>query len=106
MNCAAKSSLGKALKPAAIGFGIMTAIPLLAVIAIVCYFKPDVNPLLNPSIYIFCAAMGTAGGTFGILTSGARLQNLPLRTSTCHWRRLRNVNNFSNKRRGFIKPGA
>jgi hypothetical protein len=40
--------LAKALKPAAIGFGIMTAIPLLAVIGIVFYFKPDENPLLNP----------------------------------------------------------
>lgn len=99
--------LGKALKPAAIGFGIMTAIPLLAVIAIVCYFKPDVNPLLNPSIYIFCAAMGTAGGTFGILTSGVRVsKTFPFGPALAIGAAYAMSTISLTKDGGFIKPGA
>jgi leader peptidase (prepilin peptidase)/N-methyltransferase len=99
--------LAKALKPAAIGFGIMTTIPLLAVLAIVLYFKPAENPLLNPSIYIFCLAMGTAGGTFGILTSGVRVsKTFPFGPALAVGAAYAMSTISLSKDGGFIKPGA
>lgn len=99
--------LAKALKPAAIGFGIMTAIPLLAVLGIVLYFKPEENPLLNPSIYIFCLAMGTAGGTFGILTSGVRVsKTFPFGPALAVGAAYAMSTISLTKDGGFIKPGA
>ncbi|MFA7340389.1 MAG: prepilin peptidase [Candidatus Obscuribacterales bacterium] len=99
--------LAKALKPAAIGFGIMTTIPLLAILAIVLYFKPAENPLLNPSIYIFCLAMGTAGGTFGILTSGVRVsKTFPFGPALAVGAAYAMSTISLSKDGGFIKPGA
>jgi leader peptidase (prepilin peptidase)/N-methyltransferase len=99
--------LAKALKPAAIGFGIMSVIPLLAVSAIVLYFKPVENPLLNPSIYIFCLAMGTAGGTFGILTSGVRVsKTFPFGPALAAGAAYAMSTISLSKDGGFIKPGA
>jgi leader peptidase (prepilin peptidase)/N-methyltransferase len=99
--------LAKALKPAAIGFAIMTAIPLLAVIGIVFYFKPEENPLLNPTIYFFCLAMGTAGGTFGILTSGVRVsKTFPFGPALAVGAAYAMSTISLSKDGGFIKPGA
>ncbi|MDP3509918.1 MAG: prepilin peptidase [Candidatus Melainabacteria bacterium] len=99
--------LAKALKPAAIGFGIMSVIPLLAVSAIVLYFKPVENPLLSPSIYLFCLAMGTAGGTFGILTSGVRVsKTFPFGPALAVGAAYAMSTISLSKDGGFIKPGA
>lgn len=99
--------LAKALKPAAIGFGIMSVIPLLAVLAIVLYFKPVENPLLSPSIYLFCLAMGTAGGTFGILTSGVRVsKTFPFGPALAVGAAYAMSTISLSKDGGFIKPGA
>ncbi|CAN5529539.1 N/A [soil metagenome] len=99
--------LAKALKPAAVGFGIMTAIPLLAVSGIVAYFRPEINPFLNPSVYIFSAAMGTAGGTFGILTSGVKVtKTFPFGPALAVGAAYAMSTISLSKDGGFIKPGA
>jgi leader peptidase (prepilin peptidase)/N-methyltransferase len=102
-----EKQLARALKPAAIGFAIMTAIPLLAVAAIVFYFKPDINPLSNPSLYFFALAMGTSGGTFGILTSGVKVtKTFPFGPALAVGAAYAISTISLIKDGGFIKPGA
>jgi len=99
--------LGKVLKPAAEGFGIMTMIPLTVLIFLAIYFKPDINPLTNPSIYFMIFALGLAGGTFGVLRSGVVVTTtFPFGPALAVGAAYAMATISLTKDGGFIKPGA
>ncbi len=99
--------LGRVVKPMAIGFGIMTAVPLVVLIFLALYFKPDNNPLLNPSIYVMIFALGLAGATFGVLNSGVLVtKTFPFGPALAIGAAYAISTISLTKDGGFIKPGA
>jgi leader peptidase (prepilin peptidase)/N-methyltransferase len=99
--------LGRILKPAAYGFIIMSALPLLAITGLVNYLQPEVSPFGNPSIYVMVFALGLAGATFGILSSGLRVtKTFPFGPALAIGAAYAISTITLTKDGGFIKPGA
>jgi len=99
--------LHKVVKPMITGFAIMTVLPLLALISLALYFKPDINPLTNPSTHVMIFALGLAGATFGVLRSGVLVtKTFPFGPALAVGAAYAISTISLTKDGGFIKPGA